>query len=337
MLLIALILFIFPCHAYARENIQSVVTLLEADNAGSFDSLASLKSYDSDGRAQIIDLYKAHLRLVKHRGWKREEIFKDTIVTKDGNRCGLPSLVLTSPRKGPALWILTGIHGEEPAGPCALAGNIEFLAALCEKDIPIVIFPLLNPEGYYKNSRYPGAEAGEKATPEGSVGDSEHLLPDASGKPRKARPSSARCDAVTRKVLELAKDYPPLLALDFHEDDEQEKGYLYSQGKMGGNDLTALLIIGAFKEMGFPLQLSGKISDEEIIRDGIISDVKDGSIDELLASTEIVEEGTKHTGPSARSAIVIETGSKNVPLSLRVKIHSHIMKMAETLWKSVRR
>ncbi len=334
-LLVVLLLFCVPCGSYAGDNTQNAITLLQKDDVKSREAVASFSSYDKDGRTQIIKLYKSHLQLVRQHGWKMEELFTDKIVAKDGITRALPSTVLTSPRKGPALWILTGIHGEEPAGPCALAENMEFLAALCDREVPMVIFPLLNPGGYYRNLRYPGAEARGNKAPEISVGDSDHLLPDKSGKPRKARPSSARCDSVTRKVLELSKDYPPLLVLDFHEDDTVDKGYIYSQGKMGRRDPTALAIIGAFKEMRFPLLLSGRISDEEIIKDGIISDVKDGSIDELLASTEILRGGTKYPGPSAESAIVIETGSLNVSLPSRIKVHSHILRMAETLWKSV--
>jgi len=329
-----LILFSRPATSAAGEEPASVVTLLEKNDSA---SLSSLKSHDSDGRTGITALYKAYLKLSHRYHWKMEQVFADKVVAGDGKAFELPSLVFTSPVKGPALWILTGIHGEEPAGPCALADNTDYFASLAEKGIPIVIFPLLNPEGYCRNSRYPGARAGDSESSDISVGDSEHLLPDDSGKPRREEPTSARCDAVTGRVLELCEAYPPKLVLDFHEDDTLDKGYLYSQGKAGKDDTSALAIIAAFKEKHFPLELNGKISDDEIIRDGIISDVKDGSIDELLASGEIVPHGIRQPGPSAPCAIVIETGSKNVPLPQRVKVHSHIMRMAEKLWNSVGR
>jgi len=329
-----LILFSRPATSAAGEEPASVVTLLEKNDSM---SLSSLKSFDRDRRTGITALYEAYLKLSRRYHWKMEQVFADKVVAGDGKAFELPSLVFTSPNRGPALWILTGIHGEEPAGPCALAINVDYFATLAEKGIPVVIFPLLNPEGYYRNSRYPAAGAGDSDSQDISVGDSEHLLPDDSGKPRREEPTSARCDAVTGRVLELCGAYPPKLVLDFHEDDTLDKGYLYSQGKMGKDDPAALMIISAFKEKHFPLQLTGRISDEEIIREGIIYDVKDGSIDELLASKEIVQRGLRRPGPSAASAIVIETGSKNVPLPQRVTVHSHIMRMADKLWNSVGR
>jgi hypothetical protein len=44
-------------------------------------------------------------------------------------KIALPIIALRTPKKGKALWVISGIHGEEPAGPNAISDRkaIEFL------------------------------------------------------------------------------------------------------------------------------------------------------------------------------------------------------------------
>lgn len=331
-ILVMLFLFCFStCNSFGKEQTRDIMSIINSGNKKQIENIYGIRGYFNDGRINIIDLYKAQLILKNVYGWNLETSFDDKITTKKNAAFLLPSNVLTSPKKGGALWILTGMHGEEPAGPSALAKHIKYFGELSKKNIPIVIFPLINPGGYYSNKRYPG-QKNKRFDNETSIGDSEHLLLNKSGKSRKKAPASNFCDAFTRMVLNISNEYPPVVCLDLHEDNELDKCYIYSQGRMGRKDPVARNIIKALKNNHFPVLFSGRISEDEIISEGIISDVKDGSIDELLASEKIFRSGSVMPGPSALSVIVLETGSKTNLLSYRMKIQGLIIKMTESLW-----
>lgn len=282
-----------------------------------------VKTYDADGRTPIGEIYGSLAGLAKKGRWKIETVFIDQ---------ELPIQVLFTKRKGPAVWVLAGIHGEEPAPPDAVHKSLGTLDALAAGKIPVVLFPLCNPAGYSKNWRYPDAEKYDEKNPGHSVGDSDHLLPGKDGRPRAEKASSAQADALTRKALELAKDYPPALSIDLHEDDLIGKGYLYSQGPKGHEDPAAKAIIRKMAELRYPIILSGKTRFDEPIVDGIVSGVQDGSIDELIASEEILAEGAARDGPSGRSVIVVETSAMRRPLKERVDVHCAILGMLEELY-----
>ncbi|MDQ7823997.1 MAG: hypothetical protein RDV48_14450 [Candidatus Eremiobacteraeota bacterium] len=290
-------------------------------------------TYQKDGRKNVMVLYQAQADLVKAHGWILEEIYRESYAPGGDEPLVLPMNCLKTRKKGPALWILSGIHGEEPAGPNAIAENVRTIAALGDKGIPVVLMPLLNPLGYCRNWRYPDAEKYSDENPGRSVGDSDHLLLDEKGKPRRSGPLSPQCAALTAKVLELARDYPPVLTMDYHEDNELEKGYLYSQGKKGADDPVAREIVRIFQVNHFPLKMKDETRFGEVIREGIIADVKDGSIDELLGAGRIFLKGASAPGPSAKSVIVLETSSMNTPLEARKKVHATVLKASERLWR----
>ena len=293
----------------------------------------NLRTYSKDGRKSIADLYAAQLELRDRHGWILDEVFTEEIIVGREGRVLLPATCLRTPKKGPAFWILTGIHGEEPAGPNAVAEHVRTLAALADMGVPVVLFPLCNPLGYYRNWRYPDAEKYSETRPGSSVGDSDHLLPDEKGAPRRAGPVSRECAALTSKVLELARDYPPRITLDMHEDDRLARGYLYSQGQAGAQDLVALDIVRIFVGNGLPIQLDGKTRFDEKIVGGIVSGVRDGSIDELLGAPTVLVSGARREGPSAPSAIVLETSSMNTSLAARTKVHGTVLEAAGKLWE----
>ncbi|HPZ07104.1 MAG TPA: hypothetical protein PL110_03250 [Candidatus Eremiobacteraeota bacterium] len=308
------------------------INLMKSLEDNETDITDSITSYDQDGRKSIIELYKVQLELKNKYGWEMEEIFTEEILLENKQVLLLSANCLKTLSKGPALWVISGIHGEEPAGPNAITENIEIFAKLDKKGIPVVLLPLCNPLGYYKNWRYPNTPEYSETIPGHSVGDSEHLLPDKSEQARSKVPSSTESDAFTKKVLELSNEYPPVIVLDFHEDNLLEKGYIYSQGPLGIEDPAATKIVDLFLENNFPIHLSGKTRFNEDIKGGIISGVQDGSIDELLSAKKIILNGTLIEGPSAKSVIVIETSSMNTVLSERIKVHSKIMSIIEDLW-----
>ncbi|MFQ5983382.1 MAG: succinylglutamate desuccinylase/aspartoacylase family protein, partial [Woeseiaceae bacterium] len=102
-----------------------------------------------DGRLRIKELFESYLEL-RARGWELDVIADSEPA---GAEYALPIIALRTPHDGAAVWILAGIHGEEPAGPNAIAAAIDDLAALGETRA-VVLLPLLNPHGYARNWRY---------------------------------------------------------------------------------------------------------------------------------------------------------------------------------------
>ena len=147
----------------------------------------------ADGRKPIQELYQTYVSLLD-KGWQLDVVTRSQ---PKGRTYALPIIALRSPHPGPATWILSGIHGEEPAGPNAIAASIDTIAALGEQQA-VVLLPLNNPHGYANNWRYLNM-AKYSAKVEGqSVGDSSHLLVDPKN-PNLARApaaSSAEADAI---------------------------------------------------------------------------------------------------------------------------------------------
>src|SRR3989338_2254102 len=84
--------------------------------------------------------------------WKNKKIFVPQEIYR-GEKIAYPIIALTTKKRGPALWLIAGIHGEEPAGPNALILSMDKIIEL-GKTRSIVLFPLGNPHGYHKNFRY---------------------------------------------------------------------------------------------------------------------------------------------------------------------------------------
>ena len=206
---------------------------------------------------------------------------------------------------GPALWLLGGIHGEEPAGPNALARQIKVITAAGKK-FPIVFLPLLNPEGYRRGWRYPDeARDWHKGH---SVSDTEHVLPsiEVPTSARRPEPSSENCAAVTNYILQLLSAYPPRLVLDLHEDENPGNSYIYSHGAAGVSDVVAREVVALLHAAGVGIEQQGTTRFGEAITEGVVSNVHDGSIDELLASQTLIVNGQAVPGPAAQSVVVLE-------------------------------
>jgi uncharacterized protein (DUF885 family) len=251
-----------------------------------------------------------------------------------------------TPHRGEALWILSGIHGEEPAGPNAIAANLDSLTRLAASGVPIVVIPLANPNAYRHNWRYPNTPERDWKTGGGySVGDAEHLLPDLDKgtRPRAAAAAGLETAALTRYVLRLAELYPPRLVLDLHEDElSRAGGYIYSQGRQAEDNPAGAEIVRLLQSSGIPLRESGKTRFGETIVQGVISrddqggPIRDGSIDELLAATEVFVDGAKVRGPSAHTVIVVETPAfAGSQFDLRVAAQGAVVQHAGNLWRAI--
>ena len=281
-----------------------------------------------DGRTPIKQLFAAYLSLVQ-QGWHLDIIgySKPTGTTEE-----LPIIALRSPRPGAAIWILSGIHGEEPAGPIAVAEAIEDLATLAE-NFPVVLIPLCNPHGYARNWRYLNMPTYSETIEGQSVGDSSHLLPDLEEptKPRAAKASRSEAGALTRYLVRLAESYPPRISIDLHEDDLIREGYVYSQGELGAHDELAIEAVRVLREHRIPIKAQGKTRFGEDIVDGIIGPVNDSSIDELIGAKDILIDGQPQAGPAAHTVLVFETPAKDMTLVPRKAAHLALLRRLAVL------
>ena len=292
----------------------------------------NIKFYLKDGRKSLFDLQAGYDRLVDEYGWNKKLIYSQD-VSIDGERYTFPSFVYFTKTSGPAIWLISGVHGEEPAGPNAIFESVDFLGKLSEKGYSIVLIPLCNPSGYSRNWRYPNEYRDENKGY--SVGNSAYLLPDLKNplKPREDKPSSNEAKMLTETILSFCPNYPPIFSIDLHEDEALSEAYVYSQGKLGAKDPVAKKIVNILKISDMPLKENGKTRFGEVVKGGIISNVHDSSIDELLSSEKIFADGNVISGQSVKSVIVSETPTKGVELSRRAAVHKNIVNSIEDLVK----
>ncbi len=316
------------------KAVQTLVlaTLLQA-------TVAQTADYTADGRLPLASIMDRFDTLATQHGWLPETIYAYP---------DAPSATIKSwrtPHRGEALWILSGIHGEEPAGPNALAANLASITHLAATGVPIVVIPLANPHAYRHNWRYPNTPERDWKQGGGySVGDAGHLLPDlaAGTKPREPQAPGAETAALTQYVLRLAQQYPPRLVLDLHEDElSREGGYIYSQGSHAEGNPVGARVVQLLQEAGIPLRQSGSTRFGETIVQGVISrddkggPIRDGSIDELLAATEVFVDGKRLSGPSAHTVIVVETPAfAGSQFALRVAAQGAVVQHVRELWEA---
>ena len=297
----------------------------------------SLDEFLNDGRARVKTLYREYDRLLDF-GFERDLIFTQILpdsTTKNGSiafpifgyRCWATN--------AGSMWFFSGTHGEEPAGPEAIAAEIDLLGTLSNK-VPMVILPLCNPIGRYRDWRYENEYRDDSKGQ--SVTDAEHYLL-APGKrvPRRKRAVSNAAEAITRYVVEKSFVYPPEVAIDLHEDTDLPKSYVYSQSRLGESDLISRLMVEIMRDNGMEIQIEGETNVGEKVRDGIIPAVNDGSVIELITARQIYYQGQILHKPYAKSAYVVETPVYGVALPKRVETHRRILRSLEEIWELVER
>ena len=294
-------------------------------------------AFTADGRSTVEQLSRRYESLATEHGWQMETVYQYPGTDAPAIRAWRTA------HRGEALWILAGIHGEEPAGPNAIAERLPSIIELAVSGVPIVVIPLCNPKAYRSNWRYPNTSERDWHKGGYSVGDAEYLLPDLTTgtQPRAAGPPGPETKALTEFVLHLAETYPPRLVLDLHEDElSTDGGYIYSQGSRATDNPVGAEVIRLLRESGIPIRQSGRTRFDEPIVDGVISrddrgqPIRDGSIDELLATTEIFVDGRKTPGPAAATVIVVETPAfAGSQFELRVAAQSAVIQHVRELWR----
>jgi len=293
--------------------------------------------FTADGRSTVEQLLDRYQSLSKEHGWQLETVYQYP-------GADAPEIsAWRTEHRGEALWILAGIHGEEPAGPNAIAERLPSIVELAASGVPIVVIPLVNPQAYRNNWRYPNTSERDWRKGGYSVGDAEYLLPDldTGERPRATAPPGPDTKALTEFVLRLAASYPPRLVLDLHEDElSTDGGYIYSQGSRAQDNPVGAEVIRLLRESGIPIRQSGRTRFDEPIIDGVVSrddkgqPIRDGSIDELLAATEIFADGKKASGPAAATVIVVETPAfAGSQFELRVAAQSAVIQHVQELWR----
>lgn len=289
-------------------------------------------TYQTDGREKIEVLYQKYLDLHLSQNWEIVKI-TDSKTEWQGKEISFPILAFQTKIKGPAVYIISGIHGEEPTGPNAIAKSIKQLDEIGQKK-PMVILPMCNPLGYFRNWRYLNKEKytdSPKITGK-SVGDSDHLLLDPKKTtPRIEKPTSLESLALSNYILQISQTYPPAISFDFHGDILIPKGYIYSQGKDGKNDKLAPQILKILEDNEIPIQWDGRTRFEEEIINGIVGQQADGSIDELISTDKIIVNGKIISGPNANQVFVLETPDANIPLTKRVNAYQAVISLLKNL------
>ena len=294
--------------------------------------------YLADGRKPIDLLLKKFDSLRDKFGFEKKVLMEEEIFLSDERIEKLPICVYLGPKQGAAMWVIAGVHGEEPAGPNALFEKIDLLGNLAKNGVPMVVMPLCNPKGYFLNWRYPEQEKFLEGIVGKSVGDSEYLLPDDPLNPKNPRSGSPSCkqaEAITGFILKTCEKYSPLISIDLHEDNLLEAGYIYSQGEASQEDPIAKEIVRIFDDNNYPLFKTKVTRFGQKVKNGIVERDFDGSIDELLASKNIFIEGKLVAGPKAKSVIVVETSAYNRPLAERVVMQGKILEEVDKFWEMV--
>lgn len=266
---------------------------------------------------------------------------------------GLPIIALTTPLKDnnpvKSLWILGGIHGEEPAGPNAFFTQIEVINSLAKEGIPTVFIPLLNPLGYSKDWRYENEKRDFRLGH--SVADAEHLLLNSKGNPRIDSPNSQTAKQILNWVTKTILQYQPELVFDHHEDvvdkiyppgDSRNltSCYVYLSGNDNNGIDIAKSIDQIFKDTSLPVVDNGTTRFGEKIQDGIVPNTQDGSIDEFFVSEKYFDINTQKivTKRPTPVVLVVETTvpfDNPIPLAKRQTAHEKIINAYSDFWKKI--
>eukprot|EP00829_Urostomides_striatus_P001744 TRINITY_DN1190_c0_g1_i2.p1 TRINITY_DN1190_c0_g1~~TRINITY_DN1190_c0_g1_i2.p1 ORF type:complete len:285 (-),score=68.11 TRINITY_DN1190_c0_g1_i2:43-897(-) len=173
--------------------------------------------------------------------------------------------------------LIGGIHGREPAGAVAITKEASFIVEQGENR-SILVLPLMNPWGYYNHIRY---------GPSGnSVTDCMYALG------RDKAPLCEESEKIVHFFLNEIKILKGATVLDLHEDPGYEEGgtpyketgtYLYLIGEDAKSHQITHQIKSQLQKCPLPLINNGMTRFHETIKDGIIENSPDGSIDEFLS------------------------------------------------------
>lgn len=206
-------------------------------------------------------LYRDYLRALRrvHARWKdRYELA--TVGNARHRPRPVPLVrVSTRGRRAGGVMLMAGFHGEEPAGPVSLLHHLHhLLGRALDLSVPLCIYPVVNPHGFDRNVRTTVDGAFTNA---GFIHDVDPTGPE-----------------VALLRADMAR-FRPAVFLDLHEDDRENRSYLYA---FGDEELAAGLtrtlhafIPGVEGALGHDATL--------VARDGQIRDHHDGSAEDFMS------------------------------------------------------
>lgn len=290
-----------------------------------------------DARASIRELYQNYLEL-EEAGWKKILIYTQQIESTSANGqkelLSIPIYAFESGNDaGPIDYILiSGIHGGEPAGPNAIAQYVKQLIEL-GKARRILVLPFLNPWGYFNYQLVNQT----RHSPNGkSVGDMRHLFG------RIDEPACPEAAAIGQFfIARQNRINAQTRVLNFHEDaswegideelissrnvkslakskiqERQDQTYIYVHGNGVEQNPLVHRIIQILRENSVPFK-EGNTAFEEPIINGMVINVEDGSLDQLLF--ELLGVGLVIV-----PEILLETPTKP-PIEQRITIYTHVL------------
>lgn len=212
-----------------------------------------------------------------------------------GEAAGCPLLALTrrAPGPRPRVYVSAGIHGDEPAGPLALAEMLE--AGAFDDRAVWFLCPLLNPAGF---------RAGTRENAEGVDLNRDYR--------------ATRSDEIRRHIAWLRRQPNFDLALCVHEDWEARGYYLYEQNPLGRPSLAEPMLEAVAR--GCPIDPSDLIDGREA-RAGIIRPLLDP------AQRELWPEAIYLRAHHSRLIYTIESPS-GFPLAQRIAAHRAALAVA---------
>lgn len=287
--------------------------------------------YVADGRLPIDEIYQELDGNFLRHDWTKHKILVNFATTQEGVRLHVPIYTYTSPlwdsrQPTDSVWVMGGVHGEEPAGPIAIAKSAAKLVEIAKNGTSFVVGALHNPSGYTLDWRYFNRYRSD-APPGLSVTDSEHILPklDNPIEMRTKQASNPYAKSILDWYLEIKKTYKPWLVFDLHEDSYMvsnpndpcpDTSYCYVGGDKKRIWRICQNITDTFITAGFPMQKDGRVaqgSDGFDVENGFVWNCSDGSFDEKLALEAV-------------AAFVIETPRKpDISLERRVGAHMNII------------
>jgi hypothetical protein len=302
------------------------------DNIQILEHIASthIDTYADDGRASLDTLYKRYLLLSQKdkmpHGLEKFIIntfyFGNPSESFRTTECqNLPIFTLENRATGMAVYLIAGIHGEEPAGPIAIANMVEKIRTF---DFPIIILPVANPWGYKNNWRL--INAASEDYDGATIWGAEHHMahPEIPDRPWFNTPICHQALTFTTHLLKLSRKYAPVLVIDLHENHTDNASYVYSHGRSGIDDPVALAVERIIAKNAPPFNGHANIegSNAQIIN-GIIA-IRDGSATCMMAEKRIYSNKRWISGPNTQSVIVAETDAK-LPLTERVQRHESVI------------
>lgn len=232
------------------------------------------------------------------------QLFQRALGTKHYNRVILGRtpggpVYLFQPKDmtGKRVLVISGQHGEEPGGPWALLRAIHNSKKPIE-DLSVSFLPVGNPYGFKTGQRC------------GFDRKSTNWLMDSKGELR----TDGECVKILTKNIDLLKKCSRDGLLNVHEDVTSKGFYLYVNGDVKQPIVKTMLKQG---KKWFDFKKDGEYHDNETytIKDGLVDNHKDGTIDQYLYDN------------GAPLAITMELPAKSATMFSRIHMGAALIRM----------